>query len=91
MSDELQRDQHSTRRHKTEVKAKRQAAIAKTHGIDVKSPHKYAKTHALTCGNANCVMCGNPRKFFGERTIQEKRFYQQDQEECGQDGNAADC
>jgi MoaA/NifB/PqqE/SkfB family radical SAM enzyme len=29
-----------------------------------------------TCCNLNCIMCSNPRKFFGELTIQEKMFMQ---------------
>jgi ribosomal protein L44E len=39
-----------------------------------KNRHKFHKKNALTCGNSNCYMCGNPRKFFNEKTIQEKRF-----------------
>lgn len=78
MSDEAQRDQHSKHRHKTEAKSKRQAKIAKAYGVDVKSPHEYAKKHALNCGNPNCVMCGNPRKFWKEETIQERRFKQKE-------------
>lgn len=81
MSNELHRDLHSKRRHKTEVKSKRQAKIAKQAGLDVKSPHLYAKHHAMNCGNSNCVMCANPRKTFGERTIQEQRFYQEELQE----------
>lgn len=34
---------------------------------------RLAKVSWCTCGNSNCVMCGNPRKFFGELTIQEKK------------------
>lgn len=26
----------------------------------------------------SCYICGNPRKFFKEKTIQEKRFWQED-------------
>jgi hypothetical protein len=37
-----------------------------------------AKHSATTCGDSNCVMCGNPRKFWGEPTIQEKRFDQKE-------------
>lgn len=85
MSDELHRDHHSARRHKTEVKSKRQARIAKAAGFQVKSPHVFAKHHAMNCGNPNCVMCGNPRRMFGDLTIQEQRFYQKDREEWGQD------
>jgi hypothetical protein len=44
--------------------------------MPVENPHAYAKRSATTCGDSNCVMCGNPRKFFKEKTIQEKRFEQ---------------
>lgn len=37
-------------------------------------PHRLAKVSGTTCGNSNCVMCGNPRKFLGEVTIQEEKF-----------------
>jgi hypothetical protein len=30
----------------------------------------------MNCGNPNCHMCGNPRKIWKEKTIQEKRFEQ---------------
>ena len=83
MSNDIDKDRHSKRRHKTEVKSKRQAKIAKAAGIKVESPHRFAKQHATNCGNSNCVMCGNPRKFFGDKTIQEQRFdeiYKQDVE-----------
>ena len=36
--------------------------------------HRFHKVHALNCGDSKCVMCGNPRKFFGEKTMQERRF-----------------
>lgn len=59
----------------------RQAAIRKAHkfsGPDNKadSPHRYHKTSGVTCGDSHCFMCGNPRKFFKEKTMQEKRFEQ---------------
>ena len=40
------------------------------------SPHRYHKVSGMTCGDSNCVMCGNPRKFFNEPTQQEKRDMQ---------------
>lgn len=54
----------------------RQTKIAKACGINfvAEQPHRNHKKSAVTCGNANCVMCGNPRKFFGEVTMQEVRF-----------------
>lgn len=43
---------------------------------DLKEAHRYHKISGATCGNSNCMMCGNPRKFFKQRTIQEERFIQ---------------
>ena len=56
---------------------KKQYNIAKTYCINNIAPdelHRYAKVKALNCGNPDCIMCGNPRKFFNELTIQEKKF-----------------
>lgn len=61
-----------TRIHQKESYAKRQQKIAKAHGSDVKS-EKHCSTSAFPC---SCWMCGNPRKFFDEPTIQEKRLFQ---------------
>ncbi len=41
--------------------------------LDVVQPHRLAKKSPYSCGNSNCAMCGNPRKFFGELTIQEQK------------------
>jgi hypothetical protein len=67
---------HSKRIHADETAIKKQVKIAKSHGIEVKEPHKLAKHHALDCGRPGCIMCGNPRKIWKEETIQEKRFKQ---------------
>lgn len=79
MSDELSKEQHSKRIHQKNVKIKKQVKIAKAHGMTVKQPHKFAKHHAMDCGNPGCMLCSNPRKIFGERTIQEQKFYQIDE------------
>lgn len=42
----------------------------------IEKPHRYHKTSGVTCGDSRCAMCGNPRKFFKERTVQEKRLMQ---------------
>jgi hypothetical protein len=81
MSSEEFKEKHSKRIHSKETAVTKQVKIAKSHGIDVKEPHKYVKHHAMDCGNPNCVMCGNPRKIFKEKTIQEKRFEQKDKYE----------
>lgn len=70
---------HSKRIHSKETAVAKQVKIAKAYGLDVKEPHKFAKHHALDCGVPGCPMCSSPRKVRGERTIQEKRFYQDDE------------
>ena len=78
MSDQEAKDKHSKRIHDKETAVKRQVKIAKSHGSFVgeeeKQPHRFAKRHALNCGDPDCAMCGNPRKFFKEPTVQEKSF-----------------
>jgi len=76
MSTEQEKRRHSRRRQKDENAVKKQLKIAKTFGVPVKEPHKFAKHHAMNCGNPNCVMCGNPRKTFKELTQQEKSLFQ---------------
>jgi hypothetical protein len=76
MSKEEDKIKHSKRLHADETHIKKQVKIAKAYGVPVDEPHKLDKHHALNCGNPNCVMCGNPRKFFNEPSIQEKRFDQ---------------
>jgi hypothetical protein len=76
MSTEEDKFKHSKRLLKDENAVKKQVKIAKASGMPVDNPHKFAKHHALDCGNPNCIMCGNPRKFFKELTTQEKRLFQ---------------
>jgi hypothetical protein len=74
MSDTQTKEQHSKRIHSKKTAVKRQVKIAKAHGVEVKEPHKYAKHHVMDCGQPHCIMCGNPRKIWKEKTIQEKKF-----------------
>ena len=76
MSNESERYKHSKRLLRDEAAVKKQTKIAKEYGFPVDTPHKFAKMHSTNCGDPNCAMCGNPRKFFKEKTIQEKRFDQ---------------
>jgi hypothetical protein len=76
MSTEEDKFKNSRRRLKDENAVKRQTKIAKAAGSDISQPHKFAKRHAMNCGNPNCVMCMNPRKSFNELTQQEKRLFQ---------------
>lgn len=70
------RTKKATRRSRTQVAIERQKRIAKCHGVNHNKtqPHRFAKMHSLNCGDPDCAMCGNPRKFFNERTIQERKF-----------------
>lgn len=77
MSSEEQKFSHSKRLQKDENAIKKQTKIAKTYGVPIEEPHKFAKHHAMNCGNPNCHMCGNPRKVFNELTQQEKRLFQE--------------
>lgn len=72
------REKKSTRRAKTDTAIERQKRIANQVGVGHthEQPHRYAKRHATNCGDSSCAMCGNPRKFFNELTLQEKRFIQ---------------
>lgn len=76
MSTEEDKFKHSKRLQKDENAVKKQTKIAKEFGMPIEEPHKFAKHHALNCGNPKCVMCGNPRKTFKELTQQEKRLFQ---------------
>jgi hypothetical protein len=73
MSTEEDKVKHSKRLHKEESAIKRQTKIAKAHGAPVTEPHKFAKHHAMNCGNPDCTLCANPRKTFGEKTPKELR------------------
>lgn len=81
MSNDTAKFLNSSRRHKNDVAIARQVKIAKAHGLShkdkaIKEPHRMAKHHAMDCGQPGCMLCGNPRKIFKERTAQEKRMYQ---------------
>ena len=76
MSNDTAKFLNSRRRHKTDVAIARQVKIAKEFGVPVKEAHKFAKHHAMNCGNPKCFMCANPRKVFKEKTIQEQAFEQ---------------
>ena len=74
--DEETKVKHSKRLQQKENHIKKQVRLAKSYGISVKEPHSLAKHNAINCGDPKCHMCGNPRKFFKDRTIKEKSFDQ---------------
>jgi hypothetical protein len=82
MSHEIDKSKHSERLLQKEKKVDRKMRMAKEYGYDhvLKEPHKYHKRSPFNCGNSNCVMCGNPRKFFKEKTMQERKFEQRERQ-----------
>jgi len=76
MSNQVERFKHSKRLQKKIRAIKKQTRIAQAHGFPTGPEHRLSKVHAATCGDSTCAMCGNPRKFFKEPTIQEKSFDQ---------------
>ena len=81
MSDEYSKKKHSKRIQQTENQIHKQQKIALQHGLTRKEverePHRFAKHHAMDCGNPECFLCANPRHLHkhGE-TKQEKSFKQ---------------
>ena len=83
MSDELSKKRHSRRLQLDQNAINKQVRIAKDYNMHQNSkwkyitqPHRNHKKHILNCGDSHCSMCGNPRKWFKEKTMQEKRFEQ---------------
>jgi hypothetical protein len=77
MSKDEDKIKHSRRISKKRTAIQKQVKIAKAHGITVREYHRYAKHHALNCGRPHCMLCSNPRRTWGEKTIQEKKFEKQ--------------
>jgi hypothetical protein len=90
MANERAKYLNSRRRLRDQTAIKRQSRIAKSHGFPTGPEHRLAKIHATTCGDSNCAMCGNPRKFFKEKTIQEKRLEQDIDRLTDQNSNGLD-
>lgn len=86
MSSENEKVKVSRRRANEDNVIRKQVKIAKAHGLtdkdkQIKEPHRYAKHHAMDCGNPGCMLCSNPRhnKLFKTKdklTTQERRFFQ---------------
>jgi hypothetical protein len=83
MSNEEAKVAHGRRIQQKNRHIARQVRIRQAHKFPnptkdgrTEKPHRYHKTSGVTCGDSRCAMCGNPRKFFKEKTMQEKRFEQ---------------
>ena len=77
MSKDEDKIKHSKRLLKDENAIKKQVKIAKSHGMPVENAHGFAKHHVMDCGQPGCIMCGNRRKVWGEKTVQEQKFDKQ--------------
>jgi hypothetical protein len=75
MSTEEDRFKKSKRLLKDENAINKQLKIAREFGVPIKEPHKFAKQHALDCGNPQCLLCSS-EKVLGKKTIKERRFDQ---------------
>ena len=95
MANERAKYLNSRRRHRTDVAIARQVRIARQHGLgsndkSIKEPHRHAKHHAMDCGQPGCVLCGNRRRIFKERTIQELRQEQNVDQRTDRHSNGLD-
>lgn len=73
-------EKRGKRRRLTTNAINRQKRIAKNAWnaeLLLKQPHRFAKHHALDCGRPGCMVCGNPRKLWKQRTFQEKKMMQE--------------
>ena len=76
---DLEKYKHQVRLGQKQNHIKKQYKIAKQRGGNsryLKEPHRLAKHNAMDCGQPGCFLCGNPRKTFNQRTIQELKFEQ---------------
>lgn len=75
MSTEQDKIKKNKRIQKDENAVKKQTKIAKTFGVPVTEPHKFAKHHAMDCGNPKCLLCSG-EKVLGIKSIKERRSEQ---------------
>jgi hypothetical protein len=88
MSNEEDKFRNSRRRFADEVKIQKQVQLARNYSYHKLSssmhdwkyltqPHRNHKKHIFNCGDSHCYMCGNPRKWDKEETIQERKHKQE--------------
>ena len=77
MSKDEDKIKHSKRLLKDDNAIKKQIKIATSHGMPVENAHGFAKHHVMDCGQPGCIVCGNRRKVWGEKTVQEQKFDKQ--------------
>jgi serine/threonine protein phosphatase PrpC len=87
MSNSSDKIKNSQRRYADQTAIEKQIQLARNYGYHkldsgmnnwrfLIQPHRNHKKHIFNCGDPRCYMCGNPRRWFKEITIQEKKFLQ---------------
>ena len=73
MSDQETKAARSKRPQKAKNKGIKRFKDAKLSPLSepMEYTHRFEDRSWFTCGNSNCVMCGNPRKYFGIKTLSE--------------------
>jgi hypothetical protein len=81
MSDPEFKNKKTNRLANTSNAIKKQVRIAKAMGMNhaLKQPHRFAKHHALDCGNTECLVC-HSEKVFNKPTLQKKKFIEGNKE-----------
>lgn len=76
MSNPESKIKHSKRIKEKVNTIKDKIKLAKIFGFDhvLNKIHKYHKSSMFRCASKHCMMCRNPRKVWGEKTMQEKRL-----------------
>lgn len=55
-------------------KQKRIAKLSTWNHKITNQPHRWAKHHAMDCGRTKCIVCGNPRRTWKQKTLKEKQI-----------------
>lgn len=77
------RSKRANRLQRTANAIKKQIRIAKNAWNAehlLKQPHRFAKRHALDCGNSECLVC-HSEKVFHKPTLQERKFVESNKDE----------
>jgi len=77
MSNESTKIKHSKRHQQKWNHIHKQIAIGQCYNVKPKFIHQLNKKTIMRCSNPNCILCGNPRKMFNQKTKQEIIFDQE--------------
>ena len=68
------------RHHDSRIKSKTKQILERWHGWWINeevSASEIGRCASVHCKGCSCFMCGNPRRHFNEKTIQERREFQE--------------